>query len=268
MSNRHVSRVTLGLVALVSVVTTVLAPMADTAGATVPLGNATASKYWVKVTGTMNQLPTVTEVISGDFFFGYTTGGYWYLSWFKPSKTYSYQEPVKDTFVVVTKKGVIQWVTDTFTANCGAVRGCNKHLVPMRFYVGKQGGYWGAIANGKTAPTCWVKGSGQTACIGEYFSWTGKHVWYPGGGPYEGRATVAPLKVSGPTTTITATYSYTSDGQKATEIDTTTTATHRITKATFTVAAGHKSTERAYHQSEGVTWSTKQPAVPTLRACP
>lgn len=252
-----------GLTALLSAALGLAAlPAAASSG---PSGNHAALALYATMVPKVNAKTVIDDVVSKDFYFGYTTGGYWFLS--ADTATYPYQRAVNDTVVAVLKHGKVSWATETFAAACAGHPHCAA-LVPLEFYETTAKAYWAELSGPHTTATCWYTATGSTAWVKTDYDLAGQPYWWDGHDPATTEPVFKSLVTGSTTDVVVLTYTNTKFHRGVVETDHVTVKTDLPATSTFAVAKGTTKAEKAYTYDAAFSYPKgKAPAAPTIHAC-
>jgi hypothetical protein len=241
----------------------------SSASSSAPKGNAASIAYYTQATNRYNAQPSFTLVTYHLYWFGYTAGNRWQLSWGVSNRPASFMHAVDDTETVRLVNGKIVWEKDVFALPCAIGHVCPLSLVPLAVFQNAKHDYWTELNGPKTTPRCWYIASNAagTEWMLQDFSSVGKQGWYAGNTNFTSNTVLQPMTTSGSAVSIKSTYVYTKSGRAATEVDIINRSSWLFTKSTVRVSKGNTPSETAYSYYSRITKPLHTPGPPVLNVC-
>lgn len=200
-----------------------------------PTGNPATIAYYTTVTNRFNDQPSNVVVAGGAFWLGYSSPTDFTLSWDRPHRTASYQQPVDETIVSGVAHQKVVWEEITWSYACPPGHVCVSTLPPLRFFITKHAGYWEILSGPNHTASCWDTATASNAWINQDFNSTGTKPWYVGSSPFATSPNYLPMVVQGHEVKVTSTYKF-KYGAAVREVDTIDASTHLFTATTVKVS--------------------------------
>jgi hypothetical protein len=122
-------------------------------------GDKATIAYYTKVVNKTNGVSDSQSVVSGYYFFGYSSADNWELGWGESKPYYAYERAVNDTQVTKSVNGVVRWRTDTFGTPCATGTSCISKITALRILSTSKGDYWAYVNGPHNTTKCWKKAS-------------------------------------------------------------------------------------------------------------